>query len=406
VGSGINAAGNVPRQAPLTVRRQLAASGGTTMMDEREGRAARMRIGNSGDGAFARRVLIMVAILGLALLLWYLIDVLLLIFAAVLVAILLRAIARPIDRHTGIGDNWALASATLFVTLVITLTVFLFGAEIRAQTIKVADTLPTAWDLFIRRILSGDLRDQVVEQAEESMPAAGQILANVLVGAWSVAGALGGVVLLIVGGLYLAAQPEIYRGGFLLLFPDDGKRARAKETLDATAEALQLWLIGQLLTMAFILVVSLVGLWAIGLPAAVALAVFAGLAQFVPILGPIVASVPALLVALTESWQMVLWVLALYIVIQQVESNVVTPLVQRRTVDLPPALPLFAVVVFGLLFGLPGVLLATPLAVVAFVAIKKLWVRDMLGETTMLPGEEAIVDRDESEATAAVSAEK
>ena len=365
-----------------------------------------MAIGNSGDGAFARRVLIVVAILGLALLLWYLVDVLLLIFAAVLVAVLLRAIARPIDRRTGIGDNWALAAATLVVTLVITLAIVLFGSEFRAQTLKLVETLPDAWDLFIQRTFSGELRDQVMEQAEDAVPAAGQVLANVLVGAWSVAGGLSAVVLIIVGGLYLAAQPDLYRHGFLLLFPDDGKRASAEETLDAMGEALQLWLVGQLLTMAFILVVSLLGLWAIGLPAAVALAVVAGLAQFVPILGPIVAAVPALLVALTESWQMVLWVLALYVVIQQVESNLVTPLVQRRTVHLPPALPLFAVVVFGLLFGLMGVLLATPLAVVAFVGIKKLWVRDTLGEATRLPGEAADDSTEASETTAATPAAK
>lgn len=365
-----------------------------------------MRIGNSGDGAFARRVLIVVAILGLAFLLWYLVDVLLLVFAAVLVAVLLRAIARPIDRRTGIGDNWALVTAALLVTLVIGLAVYLFGAEVRAQTIKLVETLPTAWELFIQRSLSGDLRDQAMEQAEEAVPAAGQVLTNLVVGAWSVAGGLGAVVLIIVGGLYFAAQPGLYRRGFLLLFPGDGKRASVAETLDAMGEALQLWLIGQLLTMAFILIVSLVGLWAIGLPAAVALALFAGLAQFVPIIGPIVASVPALLVALTESWQMVLWVLALYVVIQQVEGNLVTPLVQRRTVHLPPALPLFAVVVFGLLFGLPGVLLATPLAVVAFVGIKKLWVRDTLGEATRLPGEPAAARAHEGEKTTAVPAEK
>ena len=348
-----------------------------------------MRVGETGDGAFARRVSIVVAILGLALLLWYLVEVLLLVFGAVLVAVLLRAAAAPIDRRTGLGDNWALTVAALAVTAVITVAVVLFGAEVRAQTLKLVETLPDAWDLFVRRTLSGDLRDEIMERAEDAVPAASQVLGNLLLGAWSVAGGLSAVVLIVVGGLYLAAQPGVYRRGFLLLLPDDGKRTRGAETLDAMGEALQLWLLGQLATMGFIFVVTLLGLWLIGLPAALALAVFAGLAQFVPIIGPIVASVPALLVALTESWQMVLWVLALYVVIQQVESNLVTPLVQRRTVHLPPAIPLFAVVVFGLLFGLLGVFFATPLAVVAFVAIKKLWVRDTLGETTRLPGEPA-----------------
>lgn len=348
-----------------------------------------MRIDKSQDGAFARRVVLVVAILGLALLLWYLVDVLLLVFGAVLVAVLLRAAAAPIDRRTGIGDNWALALAALAVTAVITAAVVLFGAEVRAQTLKLVETLPDAWDLFLQRTLSGDLRDEIMERAEDAVPAAGQVLGNVLLGAWSVAGGLSALVLIIVGGLYLAAQPDVYRRGLLLLLPDDGKRARGAETLDAMGEALKLWLLGQLATMGFIFVVTLLGLWLIGLPAALALAVFAGLAQFVPIIGPIVASIPALLVALTESWQMVLWVLGLYVVIQQVESNLVTPLVQRRTVQLPPVIPLFAVVVFGLLFGLMGVLFATPLAVLAFVAIKKLWVRDTLGEPTRLPGEPA-----------------
>ena len=354
-----------------------------------------MRMGGTGDATFVRRLFIVFAVGGLALLLWYLADVLLLVFATVLVALLLRSIAAPIDRRTGIGDNAALAIAALLVTLVIAVAVFLFGAEIRNQTIKLAETLPDAWELFTRRVFTGDLVEDLMERAEEAGPAAGQVLTNVLIGARSVVAGLAATVVMIVGGVYLAAQPDIYRQGFLVLFPDDGKRAQAEETLDAMGDALQLWLVGQLLTMAFIFIVTLAGLWAIGLEGALALAVFAGLAQFVPIIGPIVASVPALLVALTDGWQTVLWVLALYVVVQQVESNLVTPLVQRQTVRLPPALPLFAVVVFGLLFALPGVLLATPLAVVAFVAVKKLWVRDTLGNATTLPGEpEAAGDED------------
>jgi predicted PurR-regulated permease PerM len=107
----------------------------------------------------------------------------------------------------------------------------------------------------------------------------------------------------------------------------------------------------------------------------------------VPIVGPVVSATPALLIALTDSWETALWTLLLYVGIQQVESNLIMPLVQRRVVELPPAVTLFAVVAFGLLFGSLGVLFATPLAVVIFVAVKKLWVRETLGESTPLPGE-------------------
>ena len=362
-----------------------------------------MRFGGTSDGDFVRRALIVVAITGITLLLWYLVDVLLLFFGAILFAVLLRGASVPISRRTGMGDSWALLATTLAVTLFITLAVVLFGNEVRTQLVKLAETLPSAWDLFMRRTFSGHLRDAVLNQAEDAVPAAGDMLSSVLLGAWSLVGGLGAVILMIAGGLYLAAQPDLYRKGFLYLLPDDGKRAQAAETLDAVGEALRLWLQGQLLIMAFIFVATLAGLWLIGVPAALALAVFAGLAQFVPILGPIVAAVPALLVALNEDWQMVLWVLGLYVVLQQVESNLVTPLVQRRTVHLPPVLPLFAVVVFALLFGFMGVLFATPLAVVAYVAIKKLWVRDTLGEATHLPGEPKPEPEPEPEASAAAN---
>lgn len=339
------------------------------------------------EGGFVKRVLVVFAVAALTLLLWYLVDVLLLFFGAVLTAVLLHAAAAPIERWTRLSTGWALALVSLLLTLFMLLAVLLFGTEFRDEMRKLVETLPGAWDLFIRRTLTGELREEVLARAEEAAPATADLITGFVSGAYSVIGGVSALLLMVVGGLYLAAQPELYRQGVLLLLPDDGKRLRCAETLDAIGEALKLWLMGQLLTMAFIFAVTLLGLWLLGVPSALALAVFAGLAQFVPILGPIVAAVPALLVALTEGWTLVLWVLGLYVVLQQVESNLVTPLVQRRTVHLPPVLPLFAVVVFGLLFGFMGVLFATPLAVVAFVAVKKLWVRDALGEETRLPGE-------------------
>jgi predicted PurR-regulated permease PerM len=125
---------------------------------------------------------------------------------------------------------------------------------------------------------------------------------------------------------------------------------------------------------------------AIGVPAALALALLAGFAEFIPLVGPVVAAIPALLIALSEGLQTAFWTLLLYVAVQQVETNVIQPVVQHRLVLLPPAVTLFAVVGFGLLFGSLGVLFATPLAVVIFVALKKLWVREMVGEPTDLPG--------------------
>jgi predicted PurR-regulated permease PerM len=134
-------------------------------------------------------------------------------------------------------------------------------------------------------------------------------------------------------------------------------------------------------------VLTTLGLWLLGIPSALALGLLAGVLEFVPFLGPILSAVPAVALALGEGMDTMLWVVGLYVAVQQIEGALITPLVQQHTVDLPPALTIFAIVAFGVLFGPLGILLATPLAVVVFVLVKKLWVREVLHENTELPGE-------------------
>jgi predicted PurR-regulated permease PerM len=132
----------------------------------------------------------------------------------------------------------------------------------------------------------------------------------------------------------------------------------------------------------------------IGLPSPLALGLIAAVGEFVPFVGPILAALPALVIAGSQSTEMLLWTLAAFVAIQQVESNLIAPLVQRRTVELPPALSLLSVLAFGVVFGPLGLVLAVPLTVVLYVLVKKLYVRETLGEATPVPGEDA--ERDEA----------
>jgi predicted PurR-regulated permease PerM len=339
------------------------------------------------DGAFLRRVLIVASVVVLALLAWHLVDVLLLVFGAVLAAVLLRALADPIARATPLPDALAVVAATVAIVGIIGLAAWLFGAEVRAQVAELAERLPQAWRSLEGRLGVTDLDERLISRAEDMAPDAGSVVSGLAGVVTSFVAGLADLLLIVFGGVYLAAQPGLYRKGLLLLFPPDDSRKHIADTLDASGAALRLWLLGQLVAMTFLFVLTGLGLWAIGVPGALALALLAGLAQFVPLIGPIVAAIPALLIALSEGWQVALWTLLLYVAIQQVESNVITPLVQRQAVSLPPAVTLFAVVAFGLLFGPLGILFATPLAVVVMVALKKLWVRETLGEPTEVPGE-------------------
>ena len=190
------------------------------------------------------------------------------------------------------------------------------------------------------------------------------------------------------GGIYLAINPRLYRDGLVKLVPP-AVQPNVNATLDDSGEALKRWLAGQVIAMLLVGVFTGAGLWLAGVPSAFALGFIAGLAEFVPLIGPILAAIPALLIASTQDWQTVLLALAVLVVVQQVESNLITPLIANRMVSIAPAVGLFAVVAMGVLFGPLGLLLGFPLAIVFDVAIRRLYVRDTLGERVEIMGKPA-----------------
>jgi predicted PurR-regulated permease PerM len=191
------------------------------------------------------------------------------------------------------------------------------------------------------------------------------------------------VIIMIVTGIYLAAQPRVYRDGLVWLFPPRAHR-RAAEVIDEIGHALRLWLIGQLIEMALIGALSALAVWSIGVPSPLALGLIAGIGEFIPYVGPLLAAIPAILVALTKSPEAALWTLFAYLVIHQIEGNIVAPLIQRRMVSIPPAVMLLGIIAITYLFGLVAIIFAAPIVVVIFAAVTVIYVRDTLGEKTAL----------------------
>jgi predicted PurR-regulated permease PerM len=188
---------------------------------------------------------------------------------------------------------------------------------------------------------------------------------------------LANVVLVAFFGLYLAVSPKFYADPAIRLLPV-GRRRLMREVLLETAETLRHWLLGTSAVMVILGVATYIGLTLIGVPLALLLAVVTGLSAFVPIIGAMVAGAMMVLVALSESWELALWAGGFYLVLQTAESYLLTPLIQERAVDLPPAVVIAAQVLMGLLFGLLGVVLATPLAAAASVMIRRLYVEELL----------------------------
>jgi predicted PurR-regulated permease PerM len=320
-----------------------------------------------------------------ALIAWKLAHVLLLGFGAILVAILLRTLADLFERYTTARGRWSLALAGVTVLAVIAGFVLVLGAQLRRQASDLIGRFPEILSSVEQRLGLSNLDQWIAERAEGALSESG-VVAQVAGYTSVMAGAAANIIVVLVVGIYLASRPDLYRTGLLKLFPRK-RRRETDETLTAIARALRLWLLGQLAAMALVGCLTGVGLWLLGVPSALALGFLAGMAEFIPFVGPILSAVPAVLVALSQDATMALWVVGLYLLVQQIEGNVITPLVQQHAVDLPPAITLLAILAFGVLFGSLGVILATPLAVVVLVAIKKLWVRDTLEESTDLPGE-------------------
>ena len=195
------------------------------------------------------------------------------------------------------------------------------------------------------------------------------------------------LLLAVIGGVYLAVDPAGQRRGVLALLPRSQHR-RAEDFLDTCGRALNGWLLATLVSMAAVGTLVGLGAWALGLPAAIALGLFATLTEIVPVIGPILGAVPGLLVALGAGTGTFAWAALLYIAVQQVESNLLQPMLQKRMADVPPVLLLLSVVAVGTVLGLGGLLLAAPITVVAFVAVQKLYIRQTLGNEAKVPGEE------------------
>jgi predicted PurR-regulated permease PerM len=196
------------------------------------------------------------------------------------------------------------------------------------------------------------------------------------------------LVLVLFGGLYLAIDPGLYRAGLIKLVPPS-VQPNIQAALDDAGEALRRWLGAQMTAMVLVGTLTGTGFWLVGLPSPVALGVIMGLAEFIPFVGPIVAAIAALLLAAAQDWNAMLWALGVIIVVQQLESNVIMPLVVGSTVAIAPAVALFAIVCMGVLFGPLGLLFGFPLAIVFDIAVRRLYVLDTLGERVDIMGHPA-----------------
>jgi predicted PurR-regulated permease PerM len=316
---------------------------------------------------FTYRAVVALTLAAALFLAWKLGSVLMLVFGGVVIAVVIRLAADALARRLPIAARWGGLLVVLAIIAILGVTGYFFGNEIASQFGQLRSRLPGG----LQR-----LREWFDGGGGAGAGAAGQLsLSNVMNVAGTTVTFATDLILVVLVAVYLSFNPGLYVRGALALVPA-GRRDKAELALSAAGIALRGWLKGQLVSMATVGVLTGLGLWLIGVPLAFALGLIAAVLEFVPIIGPFLAAVPGILLALSQSTTTALYAALVYLVVQQLESNVITPIAQRWAVRLPPALVMVAIVGFGVLFGLPGLLFGAPLTVVIMAIVKRLYLKE------------------------------
>lgn len=315
---------------------------------------------------------------------YYTFDVLMLVFAAALLAIFLRGLAELLSYYVKLSDGWLVLIVSTILIAVVAGFIALLSPSIAEQVTLLRDKIPASIQKVTDFLNQYGWGRTLIENLPSYQSVVDNINASNLISGvggifTSTLGILGNIGIVVLLAIYLATEPKMYLSGFVGLFPHE-RRKRVKEVIHGVYQTLRWWLIGKAGSMLFIGVLTWIGLSILGVPLALTLGLFAGLLSFIPNFGPILSAVPAILLAFIDSPVTALYVLGLYILVQLIESNIVTPFIERETVELPPGLTIVFQLALAVLVGGLGVVLATPLLAAIVVAVQMLYIEDVLGD--------------------------
>jgi predicted PurR-regulated permease PerM len=299
-------------------------------------------------------------------------DILLMVLAGSLIATYFHGLGDAIQRRTKLTRKPAMIIA-IVVTIIFVGTLFWFmGTKIQAQVAELSNSLPTtvnnvrnklsqtSWGQSVLKSFSGDNSQKLMSTVQ---------------GFFSTTfGVLGDIYIVLFLGIFFTANPSLYKDGIMVLVPHSKKKL-GKHILDRISLSLKGWLKGTLFSMLCVAILIGTGLTIVGMPVALILALITGLLEMVPSIGSLVAMIPGVLLAFTISTNMAILVAIIYITSQTIVANIITPLIQKRMINLPPALTLISQLIMGSVSGALGVILAVPLLAIVIILIDELYVK-------------------------------
>ena len=313
---------------------------------------------------------------------WRTVSSLLIIFASVLFAAFLDAAARTIAPIFPVNRAWRLTVVLLLLSALSAFGLVWGAGKVPEQIHLLLDVMETQLEVVQQHLLSFGV-DLLGPEAGRNFARwffdQGRFLSNAQLVLGTATSFLTNALIILFLGILFAFDPSSYRES-LVIMVKQSYRARTRAVLDEMGRVLRLWFIGQLIRIALMTVCVWGALYLIGLPGPFVLGLQAGLSNFIPYLGPIVAAIPIALVAMPFGGSVLVWAVVVYTIIQSIEGYVIGPLIQGHAIAAPPAWTLAAILLLGALFGVMGIALATPLVAIGRVAIIRFYVEDYLGD--------------------------
>jgi predicted PurR-regulated permease PerM len=304
-------------------------------------------------------------------------QVLLLTFFAVLLGTTLRGAAERTARRLHVRVAWGLVACCAALVLLIAIAVMWIVPSVGGEVSELGNRLHTAMSELERRLSRSSATRHLFAGATDLGGLLRQHLQQTTGFLLSAAGALGAALFVAVIALYVAASPDTYRRGALALLPA-ARRPSVAEVLDELAHAMRRWMLTRIVAMTLVGLATWLGLALLGVPLSAVLGLIAGVLEFVPNIGPLVAMIPGLLLAVTVSPMTPLYALVVYLVVGALDGYVLAPILQKRALETPPALVLALQLLFGAFWGIIGVLSATPLLGCALIVVRRFATRSVI----------------------------
>jgi len=336
---------------------------------------------------YSKKVLIAIILFAVMVLcilfLFYTFKVFLLMFAGVIVSILFRNIAYWFHQQTSLAMKWSLPTIVIGILLIITGITWGVSAYTVSQVEQLSEQIPKTIQQVEKGLRNSERGKSILEYIEKKdiIEKIGGQTQKFFSTVFGVFGVIGDIYAILFLGIFILVNPAVYVNGFLHLIPLT-KRPRMEEIIYDLENTISNWIAGQLISMLIVAISIWVGLLIAGIPLALVLGITAGLFAFIPNFGPFIALGLGLTVAASQGWTAMLWTTVIYLSVQLIESNFITPYIQQRMVAIPTAMILIAQLVLGIFSGALGLILAMPIFAVMMVLIQRLYVEDTLGDDT------------------------